>query len=195
MTVDWTRLPLLAFADGTDAAAWMENPFPLWGIRLRDAALPDAEYARVLSLLMDRAATLPAAERPRVITDFRPGRPLPGCPWGVSLRMDQAPLWTPDMPEPVGSAHSVEDLETLSARGVRYAVLSPIFPPRTPKVGPSRPPLGPGYLAAACRRFPALRILALGGVGAETAGELEGTGCFGLAGIGWLRERLRTTRR
>lgn len=77
-----------------------------------------------------------------------------------------------------GAIHSVEAAR--AARDLDAVVLSPIF--RAGGVSADRPALGCRALAAVSTGQP--RVIALGGVSAANAGELQGSGASGLAAIG-----------
>ena len=81
-----------------------------------------------------------------------------------------------------GAVHSVAAART--ARDLDAVVLSPIFP--AGGASAERPSLGPDQLAEAAGGD--MRILALGGITAENAGGLQGSGAYGLAAIGGLAE-------
>jgi thiamine-phosphate pyrophosphorylase len=81
-----------------------------------------------------------------------------------------------------GAVHSVAAAR--NARDLDAVVLSPIFPAGGDSA--ERAALGPDQLAeAACGD---MRIIALGGITAENAGGLQGSGAYGLAAIGGLAE-------
>lgn len=77
-----------------------------------------------------------------------------------------------------GAVHSVE--AAISARDLGAVVLSPIF--SAGGVSADRPAQGVEALAAASAGRP--RIIAMGGISAANAGELQGSGASGLAAIG-----------
>lgn len=76
-----------------------------------------------------------------------------------------------------GAVHSVE--AALAARDLDGVVLSPVFPAGGRSAG--RVPLGVAALARACAGT--IPVIALGGITAETAGNLVGTGAGGLAAV------------
>jgi len=77
-----------------------------------------------------------------------------------------------------GAVHSVEAART--ARDLDAVVLSPIFPAGGTSAG--TPALGLDRIVEAADDD--TRIIALGGITAENAGELQGSGVYGLAAIG-----------
>ena len=77
-----------------------------------------------------------------------------------------------------GAVHSVE--RARSARDLDAVVLSPIFPAGGASAG--KPALGLESLASASEGR--TRVIALGGITAENAGGLQGSGVYGLAAIG-----------
>jgi thiamine-phosphate pyrophosphorylase len=78
-----------------------------------------------------------------------------------------------------GAAHGVEGLAAAGAAGLDAAVLSPVFPSRSPS---ARKALGvEGFTALVAGA--GLPVYALGGVTAETAPQLIGSGAAGLAAI------------
>lgn len=79
-----------------------------------------------------------------------------------------------------GAAHSVEAVR--DARDLDAVVLSPIF--QAGGTSADRPVLGVETLAAF--RDNQTRVIALGGLSAANAGELKGSGAYGLAAIGGL---------
>jgi len=81
-----------------------------------------------------------------------------------------------------GAVHSVEAART--ARDLDAVVLSPIFAAGGSSAG--KPALGRDRLAEAS--LGRTRVIALGGVTASNAGDLQGSGACGLAAIGGLAE-------
>lgn len=79
-----------------------------------------------------------------------------------------------------GAVHSVDAAR--SARDLDAVVLSPIFPAGGASAG--KPALGLEALTEAS--VGQTRIIALGGISAANAGELQGSGAYGLAAIGGL---------
>lgn len=79
-----------------------------------------------------------------------------------------------------GAVHSVE--AALAARDLDGVTLSPVFPAGGRSAG--QRPLGIAALTRACTG--SVPVIALGGITAETAGGLAGTGVSGLAAIGGL---------
>ncbi|WP_298160331.1 thiamine phosphate synthase [Brevundimonas sp.] len=81
-----------------------------------------------------------------------------------------------------GAVHSVE--RARAARDLDAVVLSPIFPAGGASAG--KPALGLEALASASEGR--TRVIALGGITALNAGELQGSGAYGFAAIGGLAE-------
>ena len=82
-----------------------------------------------------------------------------------------------------GAVHGASALKRAERAGVDAAVLSPVFPSRSPSAGR---PLGPLRFAALVRSTRA-PVVALGGVNARTAKRLVGSGAAGLAAVdAWL---------
>ena len=80
-----------------------------------------------------------------------------------------------------GAAHSAEALA--AAAGLDAVLVSSVFPSRSPSAGPS---LGVGRLAELVR-LTDVPVIALGGVNAETARLLAGSGAAGIAAVeAWL---------
>ncbi|MFT6629373.1 MAG: thiamine-phosphate pyrophosphorylase [Flavobacteriales bacterium] len=80
------------------------------------------------------------------------------------------------------SAHSLADLAIAARLGCHYATLSPIFPSDSkPGYGPA---LGLSTLRDAATQYPALAVLALGGVSLPRLAELHGAGAHGVAALG-----------
>ncbi|MFC5345793.1 thiamine phosphate synthase [Brevundimonas staleyi] len=80
-----------------------------------------------------------------------------------------------------GAVHSVEAAK--AARNLDAVVLSPIFP--AGGASAAKAALGVEALAEASG---STRVIALGGITAETAGALQGSGAYGLAAIGGVAE-------
>lgn len=80
-----------------------------------------------------------------------------------------------------GAVHSVEAAR--AARDLDAVVLSPIFPAGGASAGKAA--LGAGSLA---QTGGDTRVIALGGITASNAGELQGSGAYGLAAIGGIAE-------
>jgi thiamine-phosphate pyrophosphorylase len=78
------------------------------------------------------------------------------------------------------AAHGAHALHRAEAAGVDAALLSAVFPSRSPSAGA---PLGPVRTTALARGV-GLPVLALGGVSARTALRLAGTGVWGIAAVG-----------
>lgn len=77
-----------------------------------------------------------------------------------------------------GAVHSV--VEARRARDLDAVVLSPVFP--AGGASAAKPALGFDALSEAARG--PTRVIALGGVTADNAGSLQGSGAYGLAAIG-----------
>ena len=78
-----------------------------------------------------------------------------------------------------GAAHSAEALAEANRAGLDAVMISPVFASRSPSAGE---PLGVVRLSELARGS-AAPVIALGGVNAQTAGELLGSGAAGLAGV------------
>ncbi|MET0339185.1 MAG: thiamine phosphate synthase [Caulobacter sp.] len=81
------------------------------------------------------------------------------------------------------AAHSPEALELAAQAGADAAVVSPVFPSQSPSAGA---PLGAERFAAMVQAAQ-IPIYALGGVTADTVGDLKDSGAAGLAAVGALR--------
>lgn len=86
------------------------------------------------------------------------------------------------------AAHSPAAVARGHRAGADAAVVSAIFPSRSPSAGP---PLGPVRLAAMARRA-GLPLYALGGVNDATARRLLGSGAVGVAAVEGLAARPQT---
>ena len=82
------------------------------------------------------------------------------------------------------AAHSPAAVRRALASGADAAVVSAVFPSRSPSAGP---PLGPVRMAAIARAT-GLPVYALGGVNNKTARRLKDAGLVGLAAVEGLRE-------
>lgn len=80
------------------------------------------------------------------------------------------------------AAHDAAGLRRAARAGVDLVLLSPVFPTAS---HPARPALGLRRLAALCRGLD-VPVLALGGVGPDTARRVLAAGAAGIAGIGAL---------
>ncbi len=82
------------------------------------------------------------------------------------------------------ATHSQAALEQAAQAGADAAVFSPVFPSRSPSAGA---PLGAERFAAIVQaaRIP---VYALGGVAADTVGDLKNSGAAGLAAVGALAD-------
>lgn len=93
------------------------------------------------------------------------------------------------------SAHSVEEAAAAARDGADLVTLSPVFPTISKPM--SAPPLGIEPLREAVRRVRGAEVFALGGIDAERAALLRGTGIAGVAMIAELmrsRDPRRTVR-
>ena len=77
------------------------------------------------------------------------------------------------------AAHGPAALALAARNGIDAALVSAVFPSRSPSAGA---PIGPVRLAGLARRA-GLPVIALGGVDAKTAPRLIGTGAAGLAAV------------
>ncbi len=80
-----------------------------------------------------------------------------------------------------GAAHGPRALTLARACGLDAALLSTVFPSRSPSAGA---PLGPVRMALLLRRVEGIRVYALGGVDGMTIRRLAGTGVSGVAAVG-----------
>lgn len=83
-----------------------------------------------------------------------------------------------------GAAHSAGALEDAADAGLDAAILSPVFPSRSPSTGTALGLETLGRLVTGAR----LPVYALGGVNAANAPTLAGSGACGLAAIDGLSE-------
>jgi len=90
--------------------------------------------------------------------------------------------WRPDWIV-TAAAHSERAAHLAGRAGADAAVVSAVFPSRSPSAGA---PIGPVRLAAIARRAP-LPVYALGGVNSKTARRLLDAGLAGLAAVDALR--------
>lgn len=81
-----------------------------------------------------------------------------------------------------GAAHGAVGLAAAEAAGLDAALLSPVFPSRSPSAAQS---LGVDRFSALARDA-GLPVYALGGVGTGNVGRLAGTGAAGIAAVGAL---------
>ena len=137
---------------------------------------------------------LETAERLRAVTRARGMTLLIGLDADLADRVDADGLHLPERalsaayalsgrrPDWIltGAVHSVE--VAVAARDLDALVLSPIFP--AGGTSAAKPALGMESLASASEGR--TRVIALGGITASHAGELQGSGAFGLAAIGGL---------
>lgn len=82
------------------------------------------------------------------------------------------------------SCHSAQDVARAREAGCDYAIVSPIFPPRS-KPNDTRPPLGVDGLKAICRGAN-LPVVALGGIDPDRARACLGAGAMAVAATGAL---------
>ncbi len=148
------------------------------GVIFRGFGRPDAETtakalariarARGLVLLIGADAAMAA----RVGAD---GVHLPERLLGAARRIKaRRPRWIVTC-----AAHSEAALARARRAGADAALLSVVFPSRSPSAGR---PIGPVRLAILARRAP-LPVIALGGVNGRTAKRLIGTGVHGFAAV------------
>ncbi len=103
-----------------------------------------------------------------------------GAHWPARLA-DRAAHWRNDHPDALMTmaAHDARELEAAMKAGADAAFLSPVFGTRSAN---ARAPLGvEGFSALAAGS--SLPMIALGGVNAETAAQLPGSGAAGLAAV------------
>lgn len=141
-------------------------------------------------------AAVETAERLRAVTRERGMALLIGMDADLADRVGADGLHLPERALPAvyalsgrrpdwvltGAVHSVEAAR--AARDLDAVVLSPIFP--AGGASASKVALGPGLLTEAGDID--TRVIALGGVTASNAGELQGSGAYGLAAISGIAE-------
>lgn len=100
--------------------------------------------------------------------------------------IDQSPSLRRQHPEWLitAAAHSQAALEQASLAGTDAAVVSPVFPSQSPSAGA---PLGAEQFAAMVQATQ-IPVYALGGVTADTVGELKESGAAGLAAVSALAD-------
>lgn len=142
---------------------------------------------------------LETAERLRAVTRDRGMALLIGLDGGLADRVGADGLHLPERalsaayalsgrrPDWIltGAVHSVT--AALAARDLDAVVLSPIFP--AGGASAAKPALGTKSLASASEGR--TRVIALGGITAGNAGELQGSGAYGLAAIGGIAGAFR----
>jgi thiamine-phosphate diphosphorylase len=106
--------------------------------------------------------------------------------WGLHLPSDMDPTRLRDQIRgPLGmSCHSVEALLAAATAGCDYALLSPIFPPRS-KPDDTREALGTALLGQATAAL-GMPIIALGGITVSRAAACIAAGAHGIASMGGL---------
>jgi thiamine-phosphate pyrophosphorylase len=150
------------------------------GVVFRAFGAPDArERGRRLAALARRHGLifLVGADAPLARAVRAGGVHLPERLARLSRRL-RRPGWIV-----TAAAHSLPALLAARQAGADAAVLSPVFPSRSASAGR---PLGPVRFAALVRAA-GLPVYALGGVDAQTARRLVGSGAIGLAAIEALR--------
>ena len=176
--------------DGSAAAdeqAWLDGLSPLATmIQIRE---PELEAGRLAELAREVLRRTSAA----VLVNDRADVAIAVGAQGVHLRRDSADAGRFRLIAPKGflvsvACHSVEDVGRAASECVDFAVLAPIFSPRS-KVG-TRTPLGIGAISLAAKI--GIPVIALGGITEENAAECLKAGAAGVAGITLFAvERLR----
>ena len=149
-------------------------------VQIREPDLPD----RSLLALVTAACAVARGTRTRVVVNERTDVALAAGADGVHLRADSVPAHRVRGLAPHGfligrSVHSVDEAVRLSP-GADYLIAGTVFP--TPSKPAARQWLGPENLRAVVERVTA-PVLAIGGVAADTVGEIAAAGAAGLAGI------------
>jgi thiamine-phosphate pyrophosphorylase len=151
-------------------------------IVFRAFGAPDAEAQglRLKAVARARGLVLLVGADPRLAARIgADGVHLPERAAGLARRIRQAhPRWIVTC-----AAHSLPAARRAAQGGADAAVVSAVFPSRSPSAGP---PIGPLRLASLVRRA-GLPVYALGGVNDATAGRLRAAGLAGLAGIDGFR--------
>ena len=170
------------------AARWLD----LLGERSEDLAVllrdPGGDLVATLDPLGRLAPLRRACERlgiPTILSSPTLVESLPEGVVGLQLRQDPPPLLGARARRRLGPqaliGRSVHGFTT-PVPDVDYAVLAPIFEPTTPQPGVVKVAIGLGPLRASAQG--GLRVLALGGIGAENVRECLEAGAWGVAGIG-----------
>jgi thiamine-phosphate diphosphorylase len=142
---------------------------------------------RDLSRLVARCVTAVAPTRTRILVNDRLDVALAAGAHGVHLRSDSVPASRARSLAPIGfligrSVHSVaEAVVACDGGGADYLLFGAIF------ATASKPGYTPAGVEALARVAAAVTVpvLGVGGITAETAPQLAGTGCAGFAAIGW----------
>jgi thiamine-phosphate pyrophosphorylase len=80
------------------------------------------------------------------------------------------------------SAHSGLEIVKAARLGLTNVLVSAVFPSQSPS---AKRPLGPVRLSILCRRFPRIRIFALGGVNRTTIRRLPNARAYGIAFVSY----------
>jgi thiamine-phosphate diphosphorylase len=141
---------------------------------------------RALARLVTRCVTATVGTRTRVLVNDRLDVALSSGAHGVHLRADSFPAARVRELSPPGfiigrSVHTIDEAERETERGgLDYLLFGSVF---TTASKPGQEPAGVGSLGDVAAATP-LPVLAVGGVTADTVGDLSRTGTAGFAGIG-----------
>ena len=177
------------FAGGEDALVQRVGAAANAGVHLVQVRERDME-ARDLSRLVARCVAAVHNTRTRILVNDRLDVALTAGAHGVHLRADSMPASRARSLAPIGfligrSVHTVAEAVTAHADGgVDYLLFGAVFA-TTSK--PGQTPAGVQALADVVRATP-VPVLAIGGITNETAPQLKGTGCAGIAAIGWFTD-------
>ena len=177
------------FAGGQDALVQRVAAAANAGVHLVQVRERDME-ARDLSRLVARCVAAVHNTRTRILVNDRLDVALTAGAHGVHLRADSIPASRARSLAPIGfligqSVHTVAEAVTAHADGgVDYLLFGAVFA-TTSK--PGQAPAGVHALADVVRATP-VPVLAIGGITNETVPQLKGTGCAGVAAIGWFAD-------
>ena len=146
-------------------------------IQIREHGLEARSLARLARAVLKRTAA-------KVLINDRADVAIATGAHGVQLRAGAAEPGLFRAIAPAGflvtvACHSVEDVRRAAKAGADYALLAPIFPPRS-KAG-TRIPLGLEAIRASAGL--GIPVIALGGISQENAPLCIGAGAAGVAGI------------
>jgi thiamine-phosphate diphosphorylase len=164
-----------AITDGTGRLEGVDTTADI--IQVREAQLTARQVAAAARHLLTRTNA-------RVLINDRADVAIAAGAHGVHLKSGSPPADLFRSIAPPGfivsvACHSVEDVRRAADQGADYAVLAPIFPPRS-KSDP-RPPLGLEAIREAAGF--GIPVFALGGITEENAPQCTAAGAAGVAGI------------